>query len=289
MESPQALTIVGIASDIVQSDRTRQNAEALVYLPYQQRPQPNMFVFARTRVEPAALATEFSAQVYAMDANLPVPGLMPLADRFARAYRFERNMTTVFVVFAALALSLAVVGLYAVVAHSVGTRTREIGIRRALGATTWQIRNLVLSEAAVPLVAGLTIGVSVSVALAPVMEPILVRVSGVDPAILGAASLDLGGRCCRRVPASRSARTANRSGECPSARVDLDSSTSTRRAASFAEFHEAAGIGNAAGQQLVCLQLHVPCGRRPDASGLAARVTCGQGWRVSTSVSDLCR
>lgn len=189
--NPQAFTIVGIASDIVQSDRTRQDAEPLVYLPYQQRPQQNMFVFARTRVDPGALATEFSAQVYAMDPHLPVPAVMPLVDRFARAYQFERNMTSVFVLFASLALSLAVVGLYAVVAYSVRTRTREIGIRRALGATTWQIRNLVLSEAAVPLVVGLTIGVSLSVALAPVLEPILVRVSGVDPATLGAASFTL--------------------------------------------------------------------------------------------------
>ncbi len=189
--NPQSFTIVGIASDIVQGDRTRQDAEALVYVPYLQRPQPNMFVFARTRVQPAALATAFSTQVEAMDANLPVPGLMPLADRFARAYRFERNMTTILMGFAALALLLAVVGLYAVVAHSVGMRNREIGIRRALGASTRQIRNLVLREAAVPLVGGLTIGVSVSVVFAPVMEPILVRVSGVDPAILGTASLTL--------------------------------------------------------------------------------------------------
>lgn len=189
--TPQSFTIVGIASDIVQSDRTRQDAEALVYLPYLQRPQPNMFVFARTRVEPAALATALSTQVNAMDANLPVPGLMPLADRFARAYRFERNMTTILAGFAALALLLAVVGLYAVVAYSIGARNREIGIRRALGATSRQIRSLVLLEAAVPLTAGLTIGVTVSVALAPRLQPILVRVSGVDPAILSTASVIL--------------------------------------------------------------------------------------------------
>lgn len=189
---PQAwLTIVGIASDIVQDDRTRQDAEPLVYVPYQQRPQQNMFVFARTRVEPAALATEFSAQVYAMDTNLPVPALMPLADRFARAYAFERNMTAVFMVFASVALLLAVVGLYAIVAHSVRTRTREIGIRRAMGATTSQVSGLVLSQAAVPLVVGLTTGVFASVALAPVLEPILVRVSGTDPATLGGASFAL--------------------------------------------------------------------------------------------------
>ena len=204
----QSFTIVGIASDIVQSDRTRQDAEALVYLPYLQRPQPNMFVFARTRVQPAALATAFSTQVDAMDANLPVPGLMPLADRFARAYRFERNMTTILIGFAALALLLAVVGLYAVVAYSVAARNREIGIRRALGATSRQIRRLVLREAAVPLVAGLTIGVSVSVAVAPVMQPILVRVSGVDPAILSTASviLAVGAAAACLLPASQALR-----------------------------------------------------------------------------------
>ena len=185
------LTIVGVVSDIVQDDRTRQHAEPLVYLPYQQRPQQNMFVFARTRVEPSTLEDEFSAQVYAMDPNLPVPALMPLADRFARAYSYERNMTTVFMAFASLALLLAVVGLYALVAHSVRTRTREIGIRRAIGATTWQISGLVLSHAAVPLVVGLTTGITASVALAPVLEPILVRVSAADPAILGSASFAL--------------------------------------------------------------------------------------------------
>jgi putative ABC transport system permease protein len=188
---PRALTIMGIASDIVQNDRTRQDAEPLVYVPYQQRPQQNMFVFARTRVEPAALATEFSAQVYALDPNLPVPALMPLADRFARAYAFERNMTAVFMIFAAVALLLAAVGLYAIVAQSVRMRTLEIGIRRAMGATKWQISGLVLSQAAVPLVVGLASGVSTSVALAPVLEPILVRVSAADPTTLGAASFAL--------------------------------------------------------------------------------------------------
>jgi putative ABC transport system permease protein len=187
----QSLTIVGVASDIVQSDRTRQDVEPLVYVPYLQRPQPNMFVFARTRVEPASLATAFSAAVYAMDPSLPVPGLMPLRERFARAYRFESTTTTILASFAALALVLAVIGLYAIVAHSVRARSREIGIRRALGATTAQIRRLVLREAIGPLIVGVTIGVAASVTLAPVLQPILVKVSGTDPGILAAASLTL--------------------------------------------------------------------------------------------------
>ena len=187
----QSLTVVGIASDIIQSDRTRQDAEPLVYVPYLQRPQPNMFVFARTLVDPATLSTAFSAAVYAMDPSLPVPGLMPLRDRFARAYRFEGNTAIVLLSFAVLALVLAVIGLYAIVAQSVRARGREIGIRRALGATTWQIRSLVLSEAVRPLVAGVTIGVLASLTLGPLLEPILVKVSGTDPVILGAASLTL--------------------------------------------------------------------------------------------------
>jgi len=150
-----------------------------------------MFVFARTLVEPASLSTAFSAAVYAIDPSLPVPGLMPLRDRFARAYRFESNTTSALVSFAVLALLLAVIGLYAIVAHSVRTRRREIGIRRAIGATTWQIRRLVLSEAIVPVLAGVTIGVLASVILAPLLEPILVKVSAADPVILGAAALTL--------------------------------------------------------------------------------------------------
>jgi hypothetical protein len=187
----QSVTSVGIASTIIQSDRTRQAAEPLVYMPYLQRPQPNMFVFARTLVEPASLSTAFSSAVYAIDPSLPVPGLMPLRDRFARAYRFEGNTASVLLSFAVLALVLAVIGLYAIVAHSVGARRREIGIRRALGATTWQIRSLVLSEAVGPLVAGVTIGVLASITFAPLLQPVLVKVSGTDPVVLAAASLTL--------------------------------------------------------------------------------------------------
>src|SRR5262249_15612311 len=82
------LTVVGVVSNIVQDDRTRQEFEPLVYVPYLQNPLQNMFVFARTRVLPGSLATAFARQVYAMDPDLPVPAaaLTPLAERFSRAY-----------------------------------------------------------------------------------------------------------------------------------------------------------------------------------------------------------
>ena len=217
---PQAwFTIVGIASDIVQDDRTRQNAEPLVYVPYQQRPQQNMFVFARTRVDPAALATEFSAQVYAMDANLPVPALMPLADRFARAYGFERNMTAVFMVFAAIALLLAVVGLYAIVAHSVRTRHSGDWHSESNGrnhmADPWS-----RAESSGCSAGGGTDDRSVGVGCtgarlgADSRKSVCGRSSHT-----GCRRVCFVGLCCCRLPPARSACPANRSGDRSAARV----------------------------------------------------------------------
>jgi len=183
------LTVVGVASDIVQDDRTRQERKAVVYVPYQQRPSQNMFVFARTRVAPENLAPTFASQVYEMDANLPVPTPMPLALRFDRAYAFERNLLMAFLLFATVALLLAVVGLYATVAHSVSRRIQEIGIRMAVGATTRDIRRLVFRQGALPLGIGLVTGLAASLAVTRVLESVLVRVSPVDPATLVAVSL----------------------------------------------------------------------------------------------------
>jgi putative ABC transport system permease protein len=188
-EPQEWLTVVGVVSDIVQDDRTRQEFEPLVYVPYRQRPIENMFVFARTRVSPGSLATAFAREVYAMDPNLPVPALMPLTERLSRAYAFERNITVLFLIFAAVALLLATVGLYATVAQAVSRRTQEIGIRTAMGATARNIRRLVFWQAALPLGTGLAVGLGASLAVTRILESVLVRVSPGDPVTLLLASL----------------------------------------------------------------------------------------------------
>jgi putative ABC transport system permease protein len=185
------LTVVGVVSNVVQNDRTRQELEPLVYVPYLQRPQRSMFVFARTAVAPESLIPSFRRAVYALDPDLPVPALWPLDERFARSYAFERQLTWLYLVFGAVALLLASVGVYATMTRSVSNRTQEIGVRTALGATPWDVGRFVFRSAACPLGLGLAIGVVGSLAATYVFRSLLVQVSPGDPAALSLAAIAL--------------------------------------------------------------------------------------------------
>ena len=208
---PEAwLTVVGVASNIVQNDATRQDFEPLAYLPYRQRPQPqgNMFVFARTRVPPESLAAALRREVNALDPALPVPVLMPLAERLHQASAFQRNVSVLFLIFAVIALLLASVGLYAVIAHSVSRRTQEIGIRMAMGATARDIRRLILQQGMLPLLIGLIIGLAGSLAVNRLLKAELVQVSPTDPItlIIASAALILAAMLGCLIPARRAMR-----------------------------------------------------------------------------------
>ena len=158
------LTVVGVVSNIVQDDRTRQTFDPLVYIPFVQHPGGGFFAFVRT-VAPGSLAAAVGREVYAMDPDLPVSNVMPLAERLGRAYGFERNVTVLFLFFALVALLVASVGLYAAVSHSVSRRVQEIGIRVALGATSRDILEIVIRQGILPVAAGLAIGLAVSFAM----------------------------------------------------------------------------------------------------------------------------
>jgi putative ABC transport system permease protein len=182
------LTVVGVVSDIVQNDFTRQARDPLVYLPYMREPQGEMYVFARTRVPSESLATAFRREVQALDPNLPVTELGTLTGRLQHGYAFRGRIVVLFVIFAALALLLASVGLYAVIARAVSQRTQEIGIRAALGASARDIGRLVFRQGMLPLGLGLGIGLAASFAVSRVLESELVGVSPADPVALMLAS-----------------------------------------------------------------------------------------------------
>ena len=181
------LMVVGVASNIVQNDNNRQRYEPLVYTAFAQAPDGGMWVLLRTRIPPLNLANAFRRDVQEIDPDLPMYGPFVLANRL-EAYWDSRFYGALFLIFAAIALLLASIGIYTVIAHSVRQRTQEIGIRMAVGASNGDIFRLVLVQGMLPLGIGLVIGLAGSLAVNQILKSVLVQVSPSDPVTLFAAS-----------------------------------------------------------------------------------------------------
>src|SRR5580658_88556 len=166
------LTVAGVVPDIWQDDQ-KHEFEPLIYLPFRQRPWGDMAVVARTLVPPASLGHAFRREVQAMDDNLPVFTLHTLDEDLKLHDWTPRVFGAMFIVFAAIAMMLASVGLYAVVAHSVNRRRQEIGVRMALGATARSIVAAVFAEGMRKVALGLAVGLAGAFALARVLRAAL--------------------------------------------------------------------------------------------------------------------
>ncbi len=191
-------TVVGVASNIVQNDRTGQTFDPLVYLPFHQKPARDMAVIARTGVPPASLGAAFRRDIQALDSDLvigsglgSIEGPKTLVESLAFNYWSNGLNGVLFLIFAATALLLASVGLYAVVAHSVNERTQEIGVRIAIGATARDVLSLVLTHGMAPVSIGLAIGLIASLGVTPLLKSQLVGVSAIDPLTLAVATIVL--------------------------------------------------------------------------------------------------
>jgi putative ABC transport system permease protein len=189
-------TIVGVVSNIMTGDPTRQTFKPVVYVPYRQQPFATMFFLARTGPPPMQLAAAIRADVEKLDTDLTLGNFSTLKASFAfRADWMDLEhvelgkYAAVAPIFAVIALLLAVVGLYAVVAHSVRQRTKEIGVRIAIGATTGDIRRLIFREGMLPVAAGLILGLTLSLAVNRILQSQLVGVSPYDPVTLAAAPI----------------------------------------------------------------------------------------------------
>jgi hypothetical protein len=204
-------TIVGVVSNVIY-DTGRQEITPIVYLPYAQRSnESDMWVLVRTRLPAAELAAPFRHEISALDSTLPIwLGPYDLPERLAASGPFGdlRQHTILLLIFACFALVLASVGIYAVIAHSVSQRTREIGIRMAVGATRLDIFQLVFKVVISPLVLGLIIGLTGAVAVNRILSAEFVRVSSTDPSSFTAscALLLLSAACGCWIPARRAMR-----------------------------------------------------------------------------------
>jgi putative ABC transport system permease protein len=206
--TPEAwVTVVGVVSNIIQGDSTRQEFLPLVYLPYRQEPEQGMWVMARTRVPPGGIVSAFRQEVQAIDPDLDIYGPL-VVDQRLEVYLDSRFYGILFLIFAGIALLLASVGLYAVIAHSVSQRTQEIAIRMAVGATTNDILSLVFRQGLLPLGVGLSLGLVASTIVNRLLKAELVGVSAVDPITLVVASsaLALSATMGCLIPARRAMR-----------------------------------------------------------------------------------
>jgi predicted permease len=178
------LQIVGVIPNIVQNDVTPNKVDPVIYLPFRQKPMAGVAVMARTRVAPGTLAMPFRREVQAIDSNMPVFNLWTMEERLERNYWFYRIMSALFGIFAVIALLLAAVGLYAVIAHSVSQRTQELGVRMAIGASAPDILRLIFLQGIWQLLIGLSIGLAGAFIVTRVLRSILVQVSPTDPTTL---------------------------------------------------------------------------------------------------------
>lgn len=187
--------IVGVVSNIMQSEPTRQRFAPLVYLPFAQVPERGAWFFARVEAPSDAIAAAVRTAVQSFHPDLALEEFSTLEasfrfirDRMDLAHAELGKYAPVAAAFAAIALVLAGVGLYAVVAYAVGQRTKEIGVRMAVGAAQSDIRRLVLQEELIPVAVGLAAGLAVSFAANRVLGAQLVGVSPFDLATLTVTS-----------------------------------------------------------------------------------------------------
>jgi ABC-type antimicrobial peptide transport system permease subunit len=138
----------------------------------------------RTGVDPLSLEAEVRSLVASMDRDIPVTDMLTMRDRIGLQLAQPRFAMVLLGAFAGLALLLTVVGLYGVMMYSVARRTREIGVRLALGAARGAVQAMVLRQALLLLGMGTAIGLGATLLLAPVLTSMLYGVSGRSPAVL---------------------------------------------------------------------------------------------------------
>jgi predicted permease len=189
-EEKDAVTIVGVVGSVKQTELADTKAQGGIYFPMKGNYTPNGFsVVLRTAMEPTALAPMLQKLVLKLDPELPVDELKPMQAWIDESMVSRRSPALLAGIFAAVALMLAAVGTYGVLAYAVNQRRREIGVRMALGALPGQVLAQFLGLGARLLLAGIALGVLGAWAAGRAMQNILFGVGAVHPGVLAVAGL----------------------------------------------------------------------------------------------------
>jgi len=199
--------VTGIVADVRQIG-IAQTPEPAVYFPHNIAPRLLATFVVRTNGDPAALVGPVRAAIRQIDPNQPIRSIVPLRTVMTESIAENRFFTVLFAVFGGLALLLAAVGIYGVLAYTVRQRTQEIGVRMAMGATTTDVLTMV-GRAGMTLVGiGIFVGTLVSLALTRVLSSQLYGITALDPIayLAGLGFLTLVALLAAYVPAFRASR-----------------------------------------------------------------------------------
>ena len=200
--------VVGVAADVHQHGLDQLTRPTL-YLPYSQDPWTRMTVVVRSQGSPAGMALPVERAIHAIDRDLAVADVRTMDEVVAVSLTARRFNLALIGLFAASALLLAALGIYGVISYTVAQRTREVGIRMAVGARPQDVMKLIVKQGAGLALAGVCIGVISALALTPVLQSLLYAITPTDRATfaeVGAGLVAVALLACY-LPARRAART----------------------------------------------------------------------------------
>jgi putative ABC transport system permease protein len=184
----QVAEVVGVIGDVKYAGLDQQTKPEM-YAPFSQRPWPFMRVVVRTKSEPMNLATAIRTEAQAIDKDQPIDKITTMTSVVSASIATRRFYMQLLGTFAALAFLLAAVGIYGVISYSVAQRTREIGIRVALGAKQSDVLRLILAEGFWLTMLGVALGLAGAVAATRVLANLLFEVKPTDPTTFIALSI----------------------------------------------------------------------------------------------------
>ena len=177
--------VVGVVAD-VKLNGVAAETPMQAYLPLPQEPPESMAIVARTQGDPAAAGPAIEAAMQQLNKDLPLFQIRTMDDVLGTSLARQRMSMLVFVIFALVALTLASIGLYGVVAHGVTERMHEIGVRIALGAEQWHVVGMIVRQGLSMALVGTANGVAGAIALSRWIQSLLFGVTATDPATLAA-------------------------------------------------------------------------------------------------------
>jgi putative ABC transport system permease protein len=186
------IEIVGIVAN-TKHGSLREPIDPEFYQPYAQAPWTFMTVVIETGLGPQQLTSALERELSSIDSAVAMPSVRPMSDLVAGSVSLDRFEMVGLVTFAALALLLAAIGLYGVMAYLVGQRTREIGLRIALGASSKAIVGSIMSDGLALVGIGLVAGSALTLAVTRVLREFLFGVSPTDPSTLAVVAAVLVG------------------------------------------------------------------------------------------------